>query len=151
MASVLTSVFAALDSGAWDIAELARWANGSIRSLSQPPSWLIDLGMCMTIDEAVAIVRAEMQRQSVMLPSNYGDLMAGLILMRVKKGDLSESNARRSLVDVVDAYGSTFTDAEGAYKIDFAQPVCQQVQASSEAMLSALAKGLSEFEQGRSS
>lgn len=118
MNNVLVLIFALLDSGAWDIRQLRSWADGLISKLNHPGGWLIELSVADDMQGAMDVVTDAMRIRGISLPSGIGDLLAGIILLRLDAGDLTVSKARSELIDVIDAYDVRYVDAEAAQEID---------------------------------
>lgn len=118
MNNIIVLLFAALDSKAWGIEEAMPTIDRLVSAAASPRGWVLDLCTCKTDDDCLAVLRTAMQEFGVLLPGSVGDLMAGFVLYRFDKREISTENARHYLVDIVDAYGTSCVDAETAAELD---------------------------------
>lgn len=128
MNNILVLLFAVLDSKAWSIGEMTSTVDRLITTATHPRPWLFDLCTCGSDADCLAVLRKAMQELGVFLPDDIGDLLAGLILFRFDRDDLSAEVARRHLVDVVDAYGTSCVDAEAAARLDLNDPAYAEIR-----------------------
>ena len=140
--SLLVILFAILDCKVWSIDQIRLWADRLIAKSTHPRSWLIDLSVSGCTDDCVEVVRKAMWEFNVLLPDSTGDLMAGLILQRFDKAELSVEAARHYLVDVVDAYGASCVDAEAAGRLDLTDPTYSGIRDVAEQAMKYLGDGL---------
>ena len=135
MSNILVILFAVLDCKAWSIDQVRSWADRLIAIAVHPKTWLIDLSTGGSVDDCSEIVRNAMREFGIVLPSNAGDLMAGLVLLRFDNAGLAAESARQQLVDVVDAYGTSCVDAEAAERLDLMSSNYSEIRAAAEQAL----------------
>ena len=78
-----------------------------------------------------------------MLPIDIGDIIAGLVLLRLDGDEISESEARKDLFDVVDAYGVLDIDPEAVVEMDLGSIPCVGMREKAKQSLMCLEKGKS--------
>jgi len=138
MNNLLVVLFVVLNCHAWSHGRLVAWADQLILKLERPKDWLSDLSICQSSEDALDSIRRAMKQFGIMLPDSIGDLMAGLILLRFDKGELSAEAARTHLVDVIDAYGARGVDAEAAGTLDLNDAVYAELRGQAEQTMNQL-------------
>ncbi|MEK7953936.1 hypothetical protein [Luteolibacter soli] len=115
--------------------QLIAWASGRFMESESYEDWLADLSSSKSIEAGLDVVREEMISSGIQLPDDIGDLMAGFVLMRLEKGEISEEEARVALIDVTDGYGMTGQDAESAGGVALDEPDLLEMKADAERSL----------------
>jgi len=141
MNNFLSILFAIVDSKVWNISRVVAWADQLIAKLDSPKTWLLDLSISDSIDSCLEVIREAMRESGVSLPGDFGELMAGFILIRFDNGELSEETARSYLVDVVDAYGTNSIDAEAVATLSLNSSVYSAFRQNAEQVLIYVSKG----------
>lgn len=126
--NVLIILFAVLDTSSWDINELSYWVDRLLSRLEHPKTWISDLAINNSVASCLDIIRGAMKESGISFPDNIGNLMVGLILLRFDRGELSAEAARTQLIDIIDAYGTTFLDAEKAVKLDLNHTIYSEIR-----------------------
>ena len=119
MENELSSLFILLDCEAWNHRQIVDWADQQIERQDDPGIWLFELSTSETDEIALEVIRAEMRAQSVSLPQNAGEIMAGAILRRFDDREISREEARSQLIDVIDSYGANTVDPEAVNTMSF--------------------------------
>lgn len=86
--NLLIILFAVLDCRTWSHVQLTDWTDRLTAKLEHPRSWLADLSMSSSVDDALEVIRKAMKEAGVALPDDIGDLMAGLVLLRFDRTDI---------------------------------------------------------------
>jgi hypothetical protein len=95
MEASLGILAAALESGYINLSGLVSWAVRQILRLESPPSWLLDLSLAQTREDAYGLLMAAWHRHLVAegkAQPNYDihdDLQLGFLFLRFQRGELS--------------------------------------------------------------
>ncbi|MET0107190.1 MAG: hypothetical protein ABW072_18910 [Sedimenticola sp.] len=135
MKNVIVILFAILDCKVWSTAQVTAWADRLISKLDSPRAWLLDLSIGNSVESCLETVHEAIRESGMLLPEDIGELMAGFILLRYDSGELSESQARSLLVDVVDAYETSSIDAETAGVLSLDSSVYMEFRRSAKQAL----------------
>ncbi len=119
MPNLLVALFAVVDTNTWSFQQIRSWADESLLCSQCPRLWLTDLSMSTSMEDALSAVRDGLRECMVVLPEDVGDLMAGLVFIRLHKGVIDSHEARRQLIDLVDAYSATHFDMESLMELGF--------------------------------
>ncbi|NVB41815.1 hypothetical protein G6O69_28540 [Pseudenhygromyxa sp. WMMC2535] len=104
LTDLLVSLYAIVDSELWDAEALRAWADSRISELDRPSEWILNLSMCGSGEAAQASLSAALEETGVVLPENYGDLLAGCIILRSERTGSTKQELLVRLFDACDAY-----------------------------------------------
>ena len=132
MSNLVSMLFAVVDSDVWDASQVSEWAKRLSARLDRPKDWLNELRTCTSTEICLGLIRRVMNENGMVLPSDIGELMAGLTLLAFDDGRLSADEARAQLVDIIDAYGAAFVDAEAAGSLALDDKIYSEMRARAE-------------------
>jgi len=101
---ILTTIFAAIESGFVDLASLKNWADRCIDTIPQPRNWLIDLSLASSEQNALDVLRRALPEYGVMLDESYGELLLGFWYLRLANRKVSQEDFLVECIDIIDAY-----------------------------------------------
>lgn len=122
MPSLLIPLYAAVESKLWELEDLRAWADWQIGRIDSPSTWLLDLSMSQNSEAAKVSIRIALMGAGEVLPSDYGDLLAGFIILRAERKRLAREDLLRELFDVCDAYGVNGLDVDRLGELASAEP-----------------------------
>ncbi|MEM7157608.1 MAG: hypothetical protein AAF799_32510 [Myxococcota bacterium] len=104
MENLLVALFAVVDAELWSVATLVEWVDARISEREDSPSWLLELSLCKTSETAEACLSRALVDAQRMLPEDYGDLLAGCIVLRGERVGVTKPDLVGQLFDVCDSY-----------------------------------------------
>ena len=113
---VLGVLFALSDSDYWSKSDFSTWATEVLMQSNEPSAWLLDLVIIETSGEIGELFDKAMLENQIALPEWTYTLVAGFVMARHAKGDLSDEQARDYLADLADPdpiCGITIEDIAG--------------------------------------
>lgn len=128
MNHILVILFAAIDSKLWSSEFVSTWADHLIVELKEPQSWLLDLSVNRTVESQLDVVREAMGEFFISLPDHFGDLLAGMILLRYCENSALKAITISELIDAADAYGVSGFDIEAVANIDLNSDACLEIK-----------------------
>lgn len=104
MNSLLTILYACLDTKFGNVSGIVGWAENLVVGLSEPQYWLLELTGSRTTDEALRVLRQKMGDESIRFDDQYGALCVGFWYLRFARGEITYSDLEGGVIDDVDAY-----------------------------------------------
>lgn len=105
-------LFAVIDTRLWSIDQIRAWADKLITEMTDPASWLLNVSVATTSEEAANAVREALRARGVVLPEDIGGLLIGLLCRRFTRGDSARAQFIAEVADVLDAYEVSGPDVE---------------------------------------
>lgn len=116
--NIIAILHSVVISGTWTLSDVVSWVDRLLAEIEKPRKWLCDVSMCTSAEACAHEIGAAMRDLGQMFPDDIGELLAGLILLRYDRREISEADARRLLVDVLDAPGVSYMDIEGGKNVN---------------------------------
>lgn len=123
MSNLLVLLFAVMETRTWSVQNMAWTIDTLVRTASRPRTWLLYSCTCQSRADYLSVLRKSMLEFGMLLPADFGDLLAGLVLLRVDADELTAELARCELVEIAETYGISHVDAEAAAMIDLGDPI----------------------------
>ncbi len=118
---LLRSLRLMLEAELWPVQDVVEWADGVISHVASPATWLLDVSLCTTVDEAGRVVNAEIDRSfwrqsRPELSREHRDaaadadtrVLVGLYLLRYHRGLLPLTSLNGAILGILDAYDASF-------------------------------------------
>ncbi len=112
MRDELIIVFCIVDSEFWSMEQLSAWADQTILTLEEVPSWVIDVANCHTYFEARKAISRALQDLGVQLPVETPNFLLGLAVVGLEKGRFSLDSLKKRSLEIADAYESDMHSIE---------------------------------------